>query len=201
GLYVSDHPLRGLEAALAREASLTIEQATNPDGAGDGETVTVAGLLTSVQHRTAKSGNLYGMVSIEDFTGEMQVLFMGKSYTEFGSLLRDDAIVALRGKLNARDDGITMHAYGVRPIDATVKEDSESLTISLADSRATVETVGRLKELLERHGGESEVRLNLLTADGVRVFELPLRVRVTPDLYGDLKGLLGPRCLLDTTAD
>ena len=197
GLYVSDHPLRGLESALAKEASISIEHATNPDNANDGETVTVAGLLTSVQHRTAKSGNLYGMVAIEDFTGEMQALFMGKSYTEFGSMLKDDAIVALRGKLNARDDGITMHAYSVKAIESVVQDDAESLTISVPDSRATVDIVQQLREMLLRHRGESEVRLNLLTADGIRVFELPQKVRVTPDLYGDLKGLLGPRCLAD----
>ncbi|MGD9606126.1 MAG: DNA polymerase III subunit alpha [Leucobacter sp.] len=197
GLYVSDHPLRGLESSLAKEASITIEQATNPDGNSDGEIVTVAGLLTSVQHRTAKSGNLYGMVTIEDFTGEIQGLFMGKSYQEFGHLLKPDSIVALRGKLNARDDGMSMHAYGVKPIDASVQEDADSLTISLADTRATEELVDRLKETLLRHRGDSEVRLNLLTSGGVRVFELPQKVRVTPDLYGDLKGLLGPRCLVD----
>ena len=137
------------------------------------------------------------MVTIEDFTGEIQGLFMGKSYQEFGHLLKPDSIVALRGKLNARDDGMSMHAYGVKPIDASVQEDADSLTISLADTRATEELVDRLKETLLRHRGDSEVRLNLLTSGGVRVFELPQKVRVTPDLYGDLKGLLGPRCLVD----
>lgn len=196
GLYVSDHPLRGLESALAKEASISIEQATNPDAGMDGETTTVAGLLTSVQHRTAKSGNLYGMVTLEDFTGEIQALFMGKSYQEFGHLLKPDSIVALRGKLNARDDGITMHAYGVKPIDAAVQDDAQSLTLSLAEQRATEELVGELREALRRHPGESEVRLQLLTPTAVRVFELPTTVRVTPDLFGELKALLGPRCLV-----
>jgi len=57
--------------------------------------------------------------------------------------------------------------------------------------------VDELKRTLLRHRGESEVRLNLLTAGSIRVFELPQKVRVSPDLYGDLKGLLGPRCLVE----
>jgi len=28
-----------------------------------------------------------------------------------------------------------------------------------------------------------------------KVFEIPHRVRITADLYGELKGLLGPQCL------
>jgi len=78
-----------------------------------------------------------------------------------------------------------------------VQDDATSLTISLTDTRATERVVDQLKEMLIRHRGESEVRLNLITPVGVRVFELPQKVRVTPDLYGDLKGLLGPGCLVD----
>ncbi|MHA3684571.1 DNA polymerase III subunit alpha [Leucobacter sp. HY1908] len=198
GLYVSDHPLRGLEQAISKEASATVAQITNPDAmAGmDGEIVTVAGLLTSVEHRTAKSGNLYGMATVEDFSGEIQALFMGKSYQEFGNLLQADTIVALRGKLKARDDGMSMHAYGVKPIDAVVQDDATTLTLTLSDTKATEELMEELKRTLGRHRGDSEVRLNLLTATAVRVFEVPLQVRVSADLFGELKGLLGPRCLL-----
>ena len=61
GLYVSDHPLAGLESQLAKHASTTIADVLSGEGAADGETVTIAGLITSVQHRTARnSGNQYG---------------------------------------------------------------------------------------------------------------------------------------------
>jgi DNA polymerase III subunit alpha len=68
GLYVSDHPLAGLEAQLAKHASLSITELLAGEAASDGETVTIAGLLTSVQHRTARqSGKPYGIVTVEDF--------------------------------------------------------------------------------------------------------------------------------------
>ncbi len=197
GLYVSDHPLRGLENALAKESSTSVEQLTNPESKVDGETVVVAGLLTGVQHRTAKSGNLYGQVTVEDFTGEISALFMGKSYQEFGSLLQADTIVALRGKINVRDDGVSMHAYGVKPIDTGVQDEVTTLPLTISESRATEDLMEELKRVFLRHPGASEVRLNLLTATGVRVFELPITVRVNADLYGELKGLLGPRCLVE----
>lgn len=198
GLYVSDHPLRGLEQVLAREASVSIEQLTNMEsGSVDGESVVVAGLLTNVEHRTAKSGNLYGSVTVEDFTGEIQALFMGKTYQEFGSLLRPDAIVALRGKLNMRDDGVSMHAYGAKVVDIGTQQELTVLPITLSEQRATPELVDRLNEIFDRHRGETEVRLHLLSTNRVRVFELSKTVRVTADLYGELKGLLGPKCLTE----
>ena len=42
----------------------------------------------------------------------------------------------------------------------------------------------------------TEVRLRLLKGDNARTFEIPLPVDITADLYGELKSLLGPSCLL-----
>ena len=69
GLYVSDHPLAGLEVPLAKHASTTITELMASDATQDGDTVTIAGLVTSVQHRVARqSGNQYGMIQVEDFS-------------------------------------------------------------------------------------------------------------------------------------
>src|SRR5690349_5063130 len=114
GLYVSDHPLAGLEAPLAKHASTTITELVSSDATQDGETVTIAGLVTSVQHRVARqSGNQYGMIQVEDFSGEITVMFMGKAYQEFAPGLRGDSIVVVRGRVSLRDDGMNLHAYSV----------------------------------------------------------------------------------------
>src|SRR5690606_26252152 len=49
GLYVSDHPLSGMEHVLARAADTSIASLMADEGRPDGSSVTVAGLLTSVQ--------------------------------------------------------------------------------------------------------------------------------------------------------
>ena len=114
GLYVSDHPLAGLESHLARHASISIAELLGGEAAGDGETVTVAGLVTSVQHRTARnSGNQYGIVQLEDFGGEITVMFLGKTYQEFSPALVGDSIVVVRGRVSLRDDGMNLHAVSM----------------------------------------------------------------------------------------
>ncbi|MFP3380840.1 hypothetical protein SB767_31440, partial [Bacillus sp. SIMBA_069] len=74
--------------------------------------------------------------------------------------------------------------------------DTGPLTITMPDQRATTETVLSLSEVLARHPGESEVRLRLVKGQVARVFEVPKPVTVSADLYGELKGLLGPNCLV-----
>ncbi|MGN6502371.1 MAG: OB-fold nucleic acid binding domain-containing protein, partial [Pseudolysinimonas sp.] len=197
GLYVSDHPLAGRESQLARHASIGIAELLAGESAGDGETVTVAGLVTSVQHRTARnSGNPYGMVQVEDFGGEITVMFMGKTYQEFAPALVGDSIVVVKGRVSLRDDGMNLHAVSMFVPDTGSSLGSGPLVISVPEVRATTEVISALNDVLIRHRGDNEVRLRLVRGENARMFEIPYPVSVTADLYGELKSLLGPNCLV-----
>jgi DNA polymerase-3 subunit alpha len=166
------------------------------ESTSDGETVTIAGLLTSVQHRTARqSGNQYGMVTVEDFGGEITVMFMGKTYQEFAPALASDSIVVIKGRVSVRDDGMNLHAVSMFSPDVGASLGSGPLVISVPEFRATTEVVSALNDVLIRHSGDNEVRLKLVRGETARMFEIPYPVTVSADLYGELKSLLGPSCL------
>ena len=196
GLYVSDHPLAGLEVQLAKHQTASITEILGGDVAGDGEHVTIAGLVTSVQHRVARnSGNQYGIVMVEDFGGEMSVMFLGKTYQEFSPALTNDSIVVVRGRVSLRDDGMNLHAVSMFTPDVGPSLGTGPVVINVAESRATTEVISALNDVLIRHSGNNEVRLKLIKGESARVFEIPYPVKVSADLYGELKTLLGPNCL------
>ncbi len=196
GLYVSDHPLAGLEVPLAKHASTSIHDLLSSEDVQDGDQVTVAGLVTSVQHRVAKqSGNPYGMITVEDFNGEVTVMFMGKTYQEFSPVLQADAILVVRGRVSRRDDGLNLHAQSAFSPDLGAMDESGPLVLLMTEQRASEDLVGELLQTLHRHRGDTEVTLKLHKAGTAKVFEVPHPVRVTADLFGELKGLLGPNCL------
>ncbi|MGX1694320.1 DNA polymerase III subunit alpha [Microbacterium keratanolyticum] len=196
GLYVSDHPLAGLEVPLAKHASISINNLLESEDLQDGDQVTIAGLVTSVQHRVAKaSGNPYGMITVEDFNGEITVMFMGKTYLEFQSTLQADAILAVRGRISRRDDGMNIHAQSAFTPDVGSFDAAGPLALLVAEQRATERLIGDLADVLRRHHGETEVTLKMHRGGTAKVFEVPMPVTVTADLFGELKSLLGPQCL------
>src|SRR6476659_4718578 len=65
GLYVSDHPLLGLEHVLAGAADCTIGQLLTDESRRDREQVTIAGLITSVQRKITKRGDAWAIVTVE----------------------------------------------------------------------------------------------------------------------------------------
>lgn len=198
GLYVSDHPLSGMEMGLRRESDMTVSQLLDslPE---EGTVVTIAGLITSVSHRVARnSGNPYGQATLEDFTGELSLLFLGKSYTENQSLLQPDQIVSVRGRVQERDDSVIIHGQSVQALHIQPSSSDEydgPLTLNVPEHHATADVLRALDEALERHEGVSEVRLRLVNGTVARVFQLPRRVAVSTELIGEVKSVLGPNCL------
>lgn len=197
GLYISDHPLAGLELQLLKHASTTIVDFTSSDSTQDGDVVTVAGLVSDVQRRIAKSsGNQYAIIKIEDFTGEIDVMVLGQAYKEFSPILETDQVMVVKGRVNVRDDGLNLQAMSLfAPDISSTSAESGPLRLVLPEVRATASTITELSEVLGRHPGESEVKLTLTRGGVSRVFELPVRASITSDLYGELKSLLGPGCL------
>jgi DNA polymerase-3 subunit alpha len=198
GLYVSDHPLQGLEGVLSQHADQTITTLLGEEGPSDGAIVTIAGMITSLSRRIAKaSGNAYARAEVEDLGGSMEVMFFGQVYGPIASILAEDLIVVVKGRLQRRDDGaVTLNAMELTVPDLT-EGHAGPVVISMPEHKATEIVVTALGEVLQTHPGTTEVQLQLAGSRTVKVMKLGLHLRVNPDpaLFGDLKVLLGPACL------
>src|SRR5680860_1391853 len=196
GLYVSDHPLLGLEHVLSAGTDCTIGQLLVDEERADGSTVTISGLITSVQRKITKRGDAWAMVTVEDLEGGIDVLLFPSAYQLASTLLNEDAIVTVKGRLSRSKDQPELHGQEVSVPDLS-DGPSGPVTISLPSTRCTPPVVEQLKEVLATHPGVTEVRLRLMAKSSTTVLKLDdrLRVTVTPALSADLKALLGPSCL------
>ena len=197
GLYVSDHPLSGLEHILRAEASHQILSANPAHGVGDGAQITLAGLVTRVDRRIARSGNAYAIVVLEDMTGETEVSFFNRTYETYARDLTDDAVVVIKVRARERGDGgVQFSAVELRIPNVNVVDNSP-MAITLPAARVTPPLVEEVKGILRSHPGTVEVRMVLTGADKPLTMRLgdEFRVARSSALYGDLKAALGPSCL------
>ncbi len=195
GLYVSDHPLLGVEHVLAAHSECTVG-ALQGDQIGDGQSVTIGGILSSVLRRVNKAGVPWASAVLEDLEGSIEVLFFPQTYAQVAVSIAEDAILVVKGRLDRREDVAKLIAS-----DVSVPDLSEGprgpVVVSLQAARCTPPVVERLKEVLATHPGTTEVHLQLVSGErrtALRVAD-GYRVAATPALMGDLKALLGPACL------
>lgn len=197
GLYVSDHPLAGREAQLARYSEVTIGELSASETLKDGETITIAGLITQISHKVARaSGNPYGSVTVEDFEGEMNVMLMGKTYQEYARTIEADQVVVIRGRISQRDEGNTLHAYSIEVLEAAAELPTGPLTLRVKEQSATREVLEELNLILRNYPGAEDVQINLINQNQERMFKLQPKVQITAGLVSELKVLLGASALV-----
>jgi DNA polymerase III subunit alpha len=198
GLYVSDHPLFGLEHLLSRAADCSIGNLTADDGRPDGSFVTIAGMISAKQVKVTKNGNQWAIVTVEDLGGAIEVLFFPQSYQAVSHVLAEDLVVIVKGRVNRRDDIPTIYAQELTVPDIDTSEVGGPVVLSMPVTRCTPPVVERLKDVLSTHPGVTEVHLKLTQTGRATLMRLDDALRVTPSpaLFGDLKALLGPSCLV-----
>jgi DNA polymerase III subunit alpha len=196
GLYVSDHPLFGLEHILSQAADRPISALADEESTPNGANVTIGGLITAVARKVSKRGDSWAIVTVEDLEGSVDVMFFPASYQLYALQLVEDTIVVIKGRLDRRDESPQVIASELSVPD-TSQASSGPVRVTVPVARCTPPMVERLKEVLAAHPGTSEVHLRLQGAGRTTVMRLDdgLRVAPTTALMGDLKALLGPSCL------
>ena len=195
GLYVSDHPLFGVEHLLAASTSMPISGVAE---ATDGAVVTLGGLISSVQFKTTKrSGDRWAIVSLEDLEGVVEVMVWPNTFTKVATLLNEDAIVLMKVRIEKRDDeGPRVAALEVSTPDVSAAF-TGPVTVYIPESRVNSAVMDSLRQILSAHPGTTQVNLTVIQADkfvSVKTDD-KLRVSPSPSLFGDLKALLGANCL------
>ncbi|MEO7571977.1 MAG: OB-fold nucleic acid binding domain-containing protein [Acidimicrobiales bacterium] len=191
GLYVSDHPLMGAEASLRRRCDGHL---TDLADMADGTVRTFGGVITGLQRKWTKKGDLMAVFALEDLQTSVEVMVFPRSMTDHGHKLADDAIVTVRARVDARDDQPKLIAMEIEPFEP-MSGDAFPLRVKLAAAALSEVLIEDLKRLLGEHPGDSPVMLHL---GEQQVLRLPQAwtVDVRPGLLAELRVLLGPTAIL-----
>jgi DNA polymerase-3 subunit alpha len=193
GLYVSDHPLLGVEHVLRAGTDMSISELLD-DGGHQDQIVTIGGLITSVTRKVTRQGASWAVVTIEDLEGSLEALFFSNTYNQYALTLTEDRIVLIRGRVDKREDQVRFTALEMKNADVSAAP-TGPLVITLPINQCTPPVVDRMKEILRSHPGKREVHLHL-DENGMRtVMKLETLITSSPSLSADLKSILGPNCL------
>ena len=191
GLYVSDHPLMGAEAALGRRTDGTLDELVDLD---DGAMRAIGGVVTNLQKKWTKKGDLMAVLTLEDLRSSIEVMVFPRTMHDIGHLLADDAVIVVKGRVDKREDTAKFIAMDVEVFEG-ITDGAPPLRVKVSPHRLDERTVDELKAILTRFPGESQVFLHL---GDTKVLRLPeaFCVDTTGGVIGELRVLLGPGAIL-----
>jgi DNA polymerase-3 subunit alpha len=143
GLYVSGHPLDGAERVLRKNSEQRIADLVSGDVA-DGTSVTIAGIISALERRVTKQGNAWAKATVEDLDAGIEVLFFPKTYELVGQYLAPDLTIAVKGRVNRRDQEISVVAMDMRTLEITDADlaAEPAVTVAIQAERVDPDLVG-----------------------------------------------------------
>ncbi len=190
GLYISDHPLLGFEGRVRRRADCSAGDLADVE---DGAVKRVGGVITGLQRKWTRKGDLMAVFELEDLEGTIEVMVFPRTMQEHGPKLVDDAIVLVRGRVEKSEEVPRLFAQDIEVVEDL--SDNSPVRVRLDLTTHDEKKIADLKSILAAHPGDSPVELHL---GDRRVLRLPddYAVDNANGVVAELRVLLGPDSIL-----
>ena len=184
GLYISDHPLEGIEHLLVAKREQSVAELSEMP---DGSIVVVAGAITSLARRQTRAGAHMATFTLDDRTGMMPVTVFPRAMETQDALLADEAVVVLKARLDRREEVPKLISI---ELEGFAAETRGALRLHFPSGGVSEDQFAALKRLLLEHGGDSPVEIQVGRG---HLLQLPPDCRVNADggLVPELRQLLG----------
>ncbi|MEA4922773.1 MAG: DNA polymerase III subunit alpha [Eubacteriaceae bacterium] len=189
GVYITDHPLNDYEDIIKKMTDLNSDDLRNAQEdrtseIRDGQKAVMAGIVTGKRNLITKNNKQMAFVQIEDFYGEIEVIVFPNVYERYGHILKEDAIVSVRGTINFKEDEqpkLLADSIG----DIREMETKRVVKIRLKDESQ----LDQVRAVLADNRGDSDVLLYM----GGRAFKggKDLRISDEPKVIEQLKNIVG----------
>jgi DNA polymerase-3 subunit alpha len=196
GQFVTDHPLLGVAESLS---ALSSHQIGDLEMQGDGDLVTVGGIIGAVARKYTKRGEPYAQFRLEGLSAGVDVVAFPSVYEAAPDLIEPDRIVLVTGRIDRRgrrEGELQIRGNEVRePALATAAplEAPGSLVVDLQPAACTPVVLQRLREVFQANPGAAPVRVRFHSSRGITPLELgDFHVEPGGALLGELRTLLGP---------
>ncbi|MCS7173423.1 MAG: DNA polymerase III subunit alpha [Armatimonadetes bacterium] len=191
GLYLTDHPLRSWQPLLDRYVRHRLAELGS---LADGEVVVCGGMLTGVREKISRAtGSRWAQAVLEDLTSSAEVVVWPKTYERYREVLRPEAVVVVRGRVEIQEGRARVLAEEVLPVEGNPgangpSEGPRTLHIRIASAEELLQLV----EFLAGRPGPRPAYAHVLTVRGESIHRLRQGVPRDGAFREELEQLLGP---------
>ena len=206
GVYFSEHPFASVAPKLANATTALCGEI---DAEMVGETVIIAGMVTTMRQLYTRDRRPFVIATLEDLDGSIEVTAWSEVYSQTKEVWQEGKILLVEGTVKLRDERVSVNCYRVRQHQPSGEASQETepvtqpplqrkLIININQSDKAEEDVTRLHQVMDvlsRYPGEDTVRLIIVTTEKTVNLELPNTTNYCPELAQEINSVLGDSSL------
>ncbi len=204
GLYITGHPLDSFikeidEFSTIKSIDLISDDEENQNSnVNDGQLVKFIGVINSIKTKITKNNDIMAFVNLEDLYGELSLIVFPKTYVQYKAPLFPDNIVKVEGRINVRDDDISIVAMKIETLNIRETEflvslnEGKQLTINIPHNLSETD-LKNLREFIKNisnQKGNMKVKIN--NSGNEKEFDMYINEKI----YSELKYMVGESNLI-----
>ena len=174
GFYVTGHPLDDYRGSLE---SATYDSITEAHAMTEPGSLRLAGLLTTVEKKfTKKDGRPFGIMTLEDDSGTLEITAWDESFSKHELVLKAGTVITCNVRITPRDGEIRAIANDFKPL--TAKPSKKPLRLRIERNRLNEKDLPTITAAILKHPGKRILVLEIVTPSGT-TFPLQLGSQFT----------------------
>jgi DNA polymerase-3 subunit alpha len=201
GFYISGHPLDQYKLLIQHVAKQTLPELADLKLL-DGKDVTVAGIITTVQHRTSKTGKPFGTFAMEDYVGSFEFILFGDDYIKYRNYLIEGLQVFVKAKVQTRFGQVGNFECKIQKIDllSEMKDKTfSSIKLKVGTGDVSNDFIDKIELLINTHPGKCGIEIHVEDKTenlSVKMFSKTKKIDINDELMNELNRLNGVECEL-----
>ena len=190
GFYVTGHPLDAYAGALTNYTP--VYKLNEADEASSDKFFKVAGLISEMRLRTTRRGDTMAVLTLEDFSGRLEVVVFARQYHDYMCFLVKENVVVIEGRLKVDERGVSLQATAVRQLNET----GADIHLRITPDKETGAVQKEMRRIFAMYHGSTPLYLHLLSSGKTIKTDRCFWIDAGAEgFYKEITALLGPGCL------
>ena len=192
GIYLSSHPLDEYRIVLDYMCNTKMTALADLEPL-KGQDLTMGGIVTNVRRGITKSGNPFGIVKIEDYSGAFEFAFFGEDWAKFQGNFSEGVLLYLTARCQGRQwnpEQLEIKVAGVRMLSDVMQTEIQKVTMSLPLINLTSLWINDLYELTNESKGSAKLAFQIVDTENNITLNLNAR-EATVSPGKDLMAFIG----------
>ena len=187
GIYLSAHPLDEYRIILQYVCNTGMAELNDKETLV-GREVLAGGIVTGFREGTTKTGNPFGILKVEDFTGSGEIALFGQDYIEYSKYGKPGMYLLISGKMEARKYNDKIFDFRISSIKLLPNEKDkliENIRITVPIHDLDEPMINELSTLIKNNPGNSLLYFRVVDGSNniaLNLFSQNVRLKITKEL-------------------